>query len=78
MSDIKIGVIGGSGLYKMEDMANVEEIAISTPFGDPSDKFVIGTLSGQRVAFLPPGQYLGNEKPGCKIHHRRQCVRQLT
>ncbi len=53
MSDVKIGVIGGSGLYKMEDMTDVEEVAVSTPFGDPSDKFVIGTLSGQRVAFLP-------------------------
>jgi len=53
MSDVKIGVIGGSGLYKMEDMTDIEEVAISTPFGDPSDKFIIGTLSGQRVAFLP-------------------------
>jgi 5'-methylthioadenosine phosphorylase len=53
MSEVKIGVIGGSGLYQMEDMTEVEEVAISTPFGDPSDKFVIGTLAGQRVAFLP-------------------------
>ena len=53
MSDVKIGVIGGSGLYNMEDMTDIEEVAVSTPFGDPSDKFVIGTLSSQRVAFLP-------------------------
>lgn len=53
MSDVKIGVIGGSGLYKMEALTDVEEIAISTPFGDPSDKFIIGTLENQRVAFLP-------------------------
>jgi len=53
MNDVKIGVIGGSGLYKMEDMTDIEEVAISTPFGDPSDRFIIGTLSGQRVAFLP-------------------------
>ncbi|MEW5958762.1 MAG: S-methyl-5'-thioadenosine phosphorylase [Chloroflexota bacterium] len=53
MSDVKIGVIGGSGLYKMEALTEVEEVAISTPFGDPSDKFIIGTLENQRVAFLP-------------------------
>ncbi len=53
MSDIKIGVIGGSGLYQMDGLTDVEERAISTPFGDPSDKFIIGTLAGQRVAFLP-------------------------
>jgi 5'-methylthioadenosine phosphorylase len=53
MSDVKIGVIGGSGLYKMEDLTDVEEVRLSTPFGDPSDHYVIGTLSGQRVAFLP-------------------------
>ncbi len=53
MSDVKIGVIGGSGLYKMDGLTDVEEIAISTPFGDPSDKYIVGTLDGQRVAFLP-------------------------
>jgi 5'-methylthioadenosine phosphorylase len=53
MSEVSIGVIGGSGLYKMEGLTEVEEVAISTPFGDPSDKYVIGTLAGQRVAFLP-------------------------
>jgi 5'-methylthioadenosine phosphorylase len=53
MDDVKIGVIGGSGLYQIEGLTDMEEIAISTPFGDPSDKYVIGTLEGQRVAFLP-------------------------
>lgn len=53
MSEVKIGVIGGSGLYKMEGLTDVEEIAISTPFGAPSDKFIVGTLENQRVAFLP-------------------------
>jgi len=53
MSEIKIGVIGGSGLYKMDELTDIEEVAISTPFGDPSDKYIIGTLAGQRVAFLP-------------------------
>ncbi len=53
MSDVKIGVIGGSGLYKMDALTDIEEVAISTPFGDPSDTYLIGTLAGQRVAFLP-------------------------
>lgn len=53
MTDIKIGVIGGSGLYKMDGLTDVEERVIATPFGAPSDKFIIGTLEGQRIAFLP-------------------------
>lgn len=53
MEPVKIGVIGGSGLYQMEDLADVEEVKVSTPFGDPSDVIISGTLSGQRVAFLP-------------------------
>lgn len=53
MSHARIGVIGGSGLYQMEALTDVEEIRITTPFGDPSDAFIVGTLSGQRVAFLP-------------------------
>jgi 5'-methylthioadenosine phosphorylase len=50
---VKIAVIGGSGLYQMEDLTEVEERQVSTPFGDPSDALIIGTLSGVRVAFLP-------------------------
>lgn len=53
MSEVKIGVIGGSGLYQMEALKDVEEVRLETPFGDPSDAFVIGTLGGVRVAFLP-------------------------
>ncbi|MGQ9468199.1 MAG: S-methyl-5'-thioadenosine phosphorylase [Anaerolineae bacterium] len=49
---IRIGVIGGSGLYSMEGLSDVEERRISTPFGDPSDVIVIGSLEGVRVAFL--------------------------
>lgn len=48
-----IGVIGGSGLYEMEGLTDIEEVRPSTPFGEPSDAIVIGTLEGQRVAFLP-------------------------
>ncbi len=49
---IRIGVIGGSGLYQMEGLTDVEERRISTPFGDPSDAVTIGTLEGVHVAFV--------------------------
>jgi 5'-methylthioadenosine phosphorylase len=49
---IRIGVIGGSGLYQMEGLTNVEERHVTTPFGDPSDALIIGTLEGVRVAFV--------------------------
>lgn len=48
-----IGIIGGSGLYDIEGLTEREEIAVSTPFGDPSDKIVSGVLAGRRVFFLP-------------------------
>ena len=50
---VRIAVIGGSGLYQMEGLTEIEERQVSTPFGAPSDALVIGTLSGVRVAFLP-------------------------
>ncbi|HKH48135.1 MAG TPA: S-methyl-5'-thioadenosine phosphorylase [Thermoanaerobaculia bacterium] len=53
MSDIRIGVIGGSGLYAMEGLQVIEERRIETPFGDPSEAYVIGELEGRRIAFLP-------------------------
>ncbi|MFZ1792674.1 MAG: MTAP family purine nucleoside phosphorylase, partial [Anaerolineae bacterium] len=53
MSNISFAVIGGSGLYAMPGLSDIEEVKISTPFGDPSDAIVIGTLNGKRVAFLP-------------------------
>ena len=53
MSDIRIGVIGGSGLYAMEGLKVIEERRIETPFGDPTDAYVIGELEGRRIAFLP-------------------------
>jgi len=49
----KIGVIGGSGLYDIEGMADIEELDINTPFGKPSDTVVVGKLEGVGVAFLP-------------------------
>ncbi len=48
-----IGVIGGTGLYSMPELTDVEDIAIATPFGPPSDNITLGRLAGQRVAFLP-------------------------
>ena len=53
MTAAKIGIIGGSGLYQMPELTDIEEMAVQTPFGNPSDKFVLGTLEGERVAFLP-------------------------
>jgi len=47
-----IGVIGGSGLYAMQGLTNAREVRIKTPFGDPSDAIVVGTLEGKQVAFL--------------------------
>src|SRR5260370_26187757 len=53
MTEAKIGIIGGSGLHQMPELTEIDEIEIQTPFGRPSDKFILGTLEGERVAFLP-------------------------
>jgi len=53
MTATKIGIIGGSGLYQMPELQDIEEVVVDTPFGKPSDAFIIGTLENQRVAFLP-------------------------
>jgi 5'-methylthioadenosine phosphorylase len=50
--NIRIGIIGGSGLYEMQELTDVEQVSLETPFGAPSDAYVIGTLEGIRVAFL--------------------------
>lgn len=50
---MKIGIIGGSGLYQMEGLEELEEHSVSTPFGGPSDVFVSGRLGGREVVFLP-------------------------
>ena len=47
-----IGIIGGSGLYAMNGLTNTREVRVKTPFGDPSDAIVLGTMEGKRVAFL--------------------------
>lgn len=53
MDKIRIGIIGGSGLYQMPELTDIEEVNVETPFGKPSDAFLVGTLEGERVAFLP-------------------------
>lgn len=49
----KIGIIGGSGLYNIEGLKNVESVVVETPFGEPSDKYITGSLEGKDVVFLP-------------------------
>jgi 5'-methylthioadenosine phosphorylase len=53
MPESKIGVIGGSGLYEIEGMTDVDEVKVKTPFGEPSDSIVVGDLDGKTIAFLP-------------------------
>lgn len=53
MAEASIGVIGGSGLYQMADLTEVEEVTLDTPFGAPSAPYMLGNLSGKRLAFLP-------------------------
>lgn len=53
MSEHVIGVMGGSGLYEIEGLENVEEVALTTPFGEPSDAYITGVLDGVRMVFLP-------------------------
>lgn len=49
----KIGIIGGSGLYKIDGIKDIKEVSVNTPFGLPSDNFTIGNLEGKEVVFLP-------------------------
>ena len=52
MQQAEIGIIGGSGLYSLPGLTDVREVSLETPFGAPSDGYVLGTLSGRKVAFL--------------------------
>lgn len=52
MAEAEIGIIGGSGLYSMPGLTDTRELRQQTPFGDPSDAYVLGTLEGRKVAFL--------------------------
>ena len=53
VAPIDLGVIGGSGLYQIDSLTNVTEVALETPFGSPSDHFLVGKLGQLSVAFLP-------------------------
>ncbi|WP_036483684.1 S-methyl-5'-thioadenosine phosphorylase [Myxosarcina sp. GI1] len=53
MVEARIGIIGGSGLYKMDALQNLKEIELQTPFGEPSDALIVGQLDNTTVAFLP-------------------------
>lgn len=64
-----LGVIGGSGLYELEQLADVEELAITTPFGEPSDVLVAGTIGTTRLLFLPR-HGRGHRLPPHRINYR--------
>ncbi len=49
----RIGIIGGSGLYNLEVLKNIKKVSVTTPFGKPSDKFIVGEIAGKEVVFLP-------------------------
>jgi len=67
MAQPVIGVIGGSGLYELEGLRNVEEVRLQTPFGEPSDAYITGTLGEVKLVFLPRHgrghRYLPSEVP---------------
>lgn len=69
MAENLLGVIGGSGLYQMDDLKILETQPVSTPFGDPSAEIVIGELNGVRMAFLPR-HGLGHKVPPSEINFR--------
>jgi 5'-methylthioadenosine phosphorylase len=52
LAQAEIGIIGGSGLYSMKGLTDIHEVQLATPFGAPSDPYVLGTLAGRKVAFL--------------------------
>ena len=52
MAHVEIGVIGGSGLYSLPGLQDAEEVNLDTPWGEPSDAYIVGTLEGRQVAFL--------------------------
>ena len=52
-SERTLGVIGGSGLYDLPGLEGAQEVRLTTPFGEPSDVIIVGTLAGVKMAFLP-------------------------
>ncbi len=53
MAEAKVGIIGGTGLYELEGLTDTKEVRVKTPFGNPSDAIILGTLNGIKLAFLP-------------------------
>ena len=66
---MKIGVIGGSGLYQMKDLKILDRVALDTPFGDPSDKVVLGEINQTAIAFIPR-HGVGHRIPPSEINFR--------
>ena len=66
---VELGVIGGSGLYNIPDLTNVSEHKVYTPYGDPSDKVIVGELHGRRLAFIPR-HGRGHRIPPHRINYR--------
>ena len=52
MAEARVGVIGGSGFYQMDGLTDVDELHVGTPYGEPSSAIIVGTLEGERIAFL--------------------------
>jgi 5'-methylthioadenosine phosphorylase len=69
MDKAVIGVIGGSGLYEIEGFEGISEKSVATPFGEPSDKVVMGRIGGRRVCFLPR-HGVGHRVLPHEINHR--------
>src|SRR5215216_3688571 len=69
MQNSRIGIIGGSGLYNIEGFTNQKWLKVKTPFGDPSDELLTGSLSGREVVFLPRHARGHKILPG-ELNHR--------
>ena len=73
MAKAEIGIIGGSGLYNMAGLTEVREEKIETPFGEPSEVFVLGKLEGREVAFLARHGKGGGPWGVCRSHRCGSC-----
>ena len=69
MTNAKLGIIGGSGLYQMDDLEVLDKIAVETPFGQPSAEIVLGKIDGTRLAFIPR-HGIGHRIPPSEINFR--------
>lgn len=69
MQTATLAVIGGSGFYEMEGITDLSEVKLSTPFGEPSDSIVLGTLEGAKMAFLPR-HGRGHRKSPSEVNYR--------